>query len=116
MNSYKVRILVSCCFVAAVGLTACWIGINSGLKGEELGLMSKAKAAGDRVVGLGGTAPHRPGNYPRPGSSPPPGRSRKSACVEFILNRQLDTNCVETMWRSKLIKEQDLTEMDLKVR
>ncbi len=111
MSSYKVRILVSCCFVAAVGLTVRWIGIKPGLSGEQLNLIYEARAAGDRVTGLDDTAPQRVDNSPRAS-----GRSRKSECFEFLLNRRLDTNCVETMWRSKLIKVQDLTERDLKVR
>ena len=115
MNSYKARILLGCCFIAAVGLTVRWIGIKPGLSGEQLSLILKAKAAGDRVTYPDDTAPQRVDNSPRPGSPPPPGRNRKSECFEFILNRRLDTNCVETMWRSKLIKEQDLTESDLEV-
>ncbi len=116
MSSYKVRILVSCCFIAAVGLIVRLIGTKPGLSGEQLSLIHKAKAAADRVTELDDTAPKRVDNSPRPGSPPLPGRSRKSESIEFLLNRRLDTNCVETMWRSKLIKVQDLPERDLKVR
>ena len=116
MSSYKVRILVSCCFIAAVGLTVYRIGINSRRAVEQLNLIQKAEAAGDIVADLDNTAPELFGNYPRPASPPPPGLSRETEFVEFPLNRQLDTNCVETMWRSKLIKKQELTERGLKVR
>lgn len=111
MNSYKARILISCCFIAAVGLTVRWIGIKPGLSGEQLSLIHEARAAGDRVTDLDDTAPQRVDNSTRPS-----GRSRKSEFAEFLLNRRLDTNCVETMWRSKLIKKQDLTERGLKTR
>lgn len=116
MSSYKARILLSCCFAAAVGLTVRLIGIKPGFSGEQLSLIHKAKAAGDRVTDLDDTAPQRVDNSPRPGIPLPPGLSREAEFAEFLLNRQLDTNCVATMWRSKLIKVQDLPERGLKAR
>ncbi len=44
----KVKILVSCCFVAAVGLTVYGMGINSRREVEQLNLIHQAKAAGAR--------------------------------------------------------------------
>lgn len=110
MNSYKVRILISCCFVAAVGVTVYWMGTNSGRKGEQLNLTRKAEAVDDKVTDPNGTAPQPDTNYPGSASSLAPGQSRESEYAELIRNRRHDTNDIETFWRSKLIKEQDLTE------
>ncbi len=112
MNSCKVKILVSCCFVAAVGVTVYWMGTNSGRKGEQLNLIRKAEAADDKVTDPNGAAPRPDADYPGSESSPAPDQSRESEYTDLILSRRDDTNDIEAVWRSKLIKEQDLTEKD----
>ena len=112
MNSYIARILVGCCLVAAVAATVYRIGMDSGRREQELNVMQKTNSVGDEAAGSDSAAPQLFADYPDSNRPLLSGVSGDSQLTQFILDRQLDTNDVETMWKSKLIREQDLKEED----
>lgn len=113
MNSRRVRILVSCCFVAAVGVSVHWMGINCGRTAEKLHLVPKAEAASDEVTDPNGEGPQPDTNYLHSAGFLAREQSRGWEYAELTRNRRHDTNDIEAFWRSKLIKVRDPTEKDL---
>ena len=112
MNSWTARILVGCCLVAAVAATVYRIGMDSGRKTNDSELICKTRADNDGVTDSDITAPEMLATYPDSNRPLLSGVSGDSQLTEFILDRRLDTNDVETMWRSKLFKEQAVKERD----
>lgn len=112
MNSFKVRSLVSCCFIAAAGVAVYWLGANRGREGEPLHLVRKAEAAGDEVTDPNGKGRQPDTNYPRSAGFLAREQSHGWEYAELIRNRRHDTNDIEAVWRSKLMKQQDSTEKD----
>ncbi|MHC4702607.1 MAG: hypothetical protein ACYTFQ_18750, partial [Planctomycetota bacterium] len=85
-------------------------------KGEPLNLMRKVQAADDKVADPNDKAPRPDTNYPGWSSFFAHEPDRGWEYAELIRNRRHDANDIASVWRSKLIEEQELTERDSKMR
>jgi ribonuclease Z len=69
----------------------------------------------DRITERMAVSPDDAWDVPGPNKAPAPDRTRKSEYTQFILDGKFDTRDVEARWLKEFMKENNLTEDDLKV-
>ena len=68
----------------------------------------------DKITERMAVSPDEAWDVPGPNKAPAPDRSRKSEYTQFTLDGKFDTSDVDGPWLKKFMKENDLTEDDLK--
>ena len=73
------------------------------------------KETRDKITERMVVSPDDAWDVPGPGKPLAPDRTRKSEYTEFILKGRFDTSDADERWLKKFMKENNLTEQDLKV-
>lgn len=68
----------------------------------------------DKIIERMAVSPDDAWDVPGPGKPLSPDRTRKSEYTEFILKGRFDTSDADERWLKKFMKENNLTEKDLK--